>query len=172
MTPEYYNVMKEADLKTGLEAQGAKAAAIPETEEEPPMEENIQTHWSLRLALFGIEKFLILLLSVFDIFCLIFILTVWILRFRAGQIQRRFQSGDDRSAVRAMAGYAELLYRHGPKLYSQKTRETYQKISVIGQRAAFSPHPVSGEERRKPQPASEPCRKNLRQRQAGMRNES
>lgn len=149
MTPEYYNVMKEADLKTGLEAQGAKAAAIPETEEEPPMEENIQTHWSLRLALFGIEKFLILLLSVFDIFCLIFILTVWILRFRAGQIRkRRFQSGDDRSAVRAMAGYAELLYRHGPKLYSQKTRETYQKISVIGQRAAFSPHPVSGEERR------------------------
>ena len=53
------------------------------------MEENIQTHWSLRLALFGIEKFLILLLSVFDIFCLIFILTVWILRFRAGQIRKR-----------------------------------------------------------------------------------
>ena len=47
-----------------------------------------------------------------------------------------------------MAGYAELLYRHGPKLYSQKTRETYARISVIGQRAAFSPHPVSGEERR------------------------
>ena len=51
MTPEYYNVMEEADLTAGLEAKGAKAAAIPEAQDEPPAQENIQTHWSLKLAL-------------------------------------------------------------------------------------------------------------------------
>lgn len=148
MTPEYYNVMKEADLKTGLEAQGAKAAAIPETEEEPPMEENIQTHWSLRLALFGIEKFLILLLSVFDIFCLIFILTVWILRFRAGQIRkRRFQSGDDRSAVCAMAGYAELLPPWTETLFTEDKRDVSKDIR---DRTAGGIQSASGIRRRTP----------------------
>lgn len=148
MTPEYYNVMKEADLNAGLEAKGAKSAAIPETQEEPPAEENIQTHWSLKLALFGIEKFLILLLAVFDIFCLIFVLTVWILRIRANQKRKKqFGSDDDRRAVRAMAGYARVLYRHGAKCYSPETQDAYEKVTMIGQRAAFSPHPVSKEER-------------------------
>lgn len=148
MTPEYYNVMDEADLSAGLEAKGAKAASIPETQEEPPAQENIQTHWSLKLALFGIEKFLLLLLSVFDAFCLIFILTVWGLRIRANQKRKKqFESGDNRRAVRAMAGYAKVLYCHGPKLYSQETQDIYTRISAIGQKAAFSPHPVSKEER-------------------------
>ena len=84
MTPEYYSVMKEADLTAGLEAKGAKAASIPEAESEPPAEENLQTHWSLKLALFGIEKLLILLLALFDTFCLVFILTVC--AFGSGQI--------------------------------------------------------------------------------------
>lgn len=148
MTPEYYNVMKEADLSAGLEAKGAKAAVIPETQEELPAEENIQTHWSLKLALFGIEKFLTLLLTVFDTFCLIFILTVWILRVRANRKRKKlFENRDDRRAVRAMAGYAGTLYRHGPELYSKDTQDQYARITAIGQRAAFSPHPVSGKDR-------------------------
>lgn len=148
MTPEYYGVMKEADLSAGLEAKGAKASAIPETEEEPPAQENIQTHWSLRLALFGIEKFLILILIVFDTFCLLFIVTVWGLRILANRKRKKqFEGEDDRRAVRAMAGYAGMLYRHGPQIYSQKTQDAYAKITAIGQKAAFSPHPVSVKER-------------------------
>ena len=81
--------MKEADLTAGLEAKGAKAASIPEAESEPPAEENLQTHWSLKLALFGIEKLLILLLALFDTFCLVFILTVCGLRIRANYRRKK-----------------------------------------------------------------------------------
>ena len=63
MTPSYYGVMEEADLKTGLEAKGQIAVSVPETEEEPRADENIRTNWSLKLALFGMEK---LLVFVFD----------------------------------------------------------------------------------------------------------
>ena len=149
MTPEYYSVMKEADLTAGLEAKGAKAASIPEAESEPPAEENLQTHWSLKLALFGIEKLLILLLALFDTFCLVFILTVCGLRIRANYRRKKlFTGADDRLAVRAMAGYARVLYAHGSDLYSEEVQRQYREISRIGQRAAFSPHAVSEEERK------------------------
>ena len=108
------HILKEADLTAGLEAKGAKAASIPEAESEPPAEENLQTHWSLKLALFGIEKLLILLLALFDTFCLVFILTVCGLRIRANYHRKKlFMGADDRLAVRAMAGYARVLYAHG-----------------------------------------------------------
>ncbi len=55
---------------------------------------------------------------------------------------------DDRQAVRAMAGYARLLYYHGPELYSEDAMKCYRKTSVIGEKAAFSPHAVSKEERK------------------------
>lgn len=150
MTPEYYGVMKEADLNAGLEAKGARSAAIPDTEEEPPEEENIQTHWNLKLALFGLEKLIILILAVFDIFCLLFILTVCGLRIRANWKRKNlFQGEDDRLAVRAMAGYANRLYSHGgSSLYSEETCRKYREIRRIGQRAAFSPHDISEEERK------------------------
>lgn len=149
MTPEYYSVMKEADLTAGLEAKGAKSAAIPETEEEPPAEENIQTHWNLKLALFGIEKLLILILALFDTFCLLFILAVTGLRIYMNYRRRKlFENADDRLAVRAMAGYARKLYQHGEELYSEDVRRKYGEISRIGQKAAFSPHAVSKEERK------------------------
>ena len=57
MTPEYYNVMEEADLTAGLEAKEPKQPPSRKQWDEPPAQENIQTHWSLKLALFGIESF-------------------------------------------------------------------------------------------------------------------
>ena len=149
MTPEYYNVMKEADLTKGLEAKGARSAVIPETAEEPPADENIQTHWNLKLALFGLEKLLILFLAVFDTFCLIFILTVCGLRIRANiRRNKLFGSEDDCLAVRAMAGYVRVLYHHGETLYSEETRNWYREIKRTGEKAAFSPHGVTREERK------------------------
>ena len=149
MTPEYYKVMEEPDLKAGLEAKGAKAAPLPETASEPPAEENIRTHWSLKLALFGIEKLILLLLAVFDIFCLVFILTVFGLRIYANHRRKKlFRGEDDRLAVRAMAGYARILYYHGEEIYSGETEAQYRKISQIGQKAAFSLHGISAEERK------------------------
>lgn len=40
MTPKYYGVMEEADLKTGLEAKGRQAKAVPE-ETQTMQEEEI-----------------------------------------------------------------------------------------------------------------------------------
>ena len=97
----------------------------------------------------SVEKLLILLLAVFDLFCLIFIFTVCVLRIHANRRRRKlFESEDDRQAVRAMAGYARLLYYHGPELYSEDAMKCYRKTSVIGEKAAFSPHAVSKEERK------------------------
>ena len=149
MTPSYYGVMEEADLKTGLEAKGQMSVSIPETEEEPPADENIRTNWSLKLALFGMEKLLVLFLMAFDAFCLIFILTVYCMRFVTNyRRKKRFGASDSRMAVRAMAGYARELYEHGKEDYSSETKELYQQISAIGKKAAFSPHPITAAEKR------------------------
>ena len=148
MTPAYYGVMEEADLKTGLEAKGKLAVSIPESVAEPPKEENIRTNWSLKLALFGMEKFLLLFLIVFDFFCLAFILAVFALRIRTNwKRKKRFASRDNRIAVRAMAGYARTLYQHGPQIYSEETRSLYASLCQAGQKAAFSPHQISAMEK-------------------------
>lgn len=147
MTPSYYGVMEEANLKTGLEAKGKLAASIPETESQPPVEEDIRTNFSLKLALFGIEKFLLLFLIVFDTFMFLFILAVVFLRAFTNRKRRKcFASQDAKLAVRAMAGYARVLYEHGAQ-YSDETTLLYEEVTKIGQKAAFSPHPVSASER-------------------------
>ena len=126
MTPEYYGVMEEADLKTGLEAKGRQAKAVPEETQTMQEEENIQTHWSLKLALFGIEKFFLLFLAVFDGFCVLFIFTVVMLRIRVSYRRRkRFLSRDDKKALCAMAGYAEDLYNRGENGYSKRAEELW-----------------------------------------------
>ena len=149
MTPSYYGVMEETDLKTGLEAKGRQAAPVQEEETPPPTVENIRTNWSLKLALFGMEKFFLLLLIVFDIFCLCFMLTILFLRVYANcQRRRKFHGKDSRIAIRAMAGYARELYAHGEETYSPETRKLYEEVKSIGQKAAFSPHPVTAKEKR------------------------
>ena len=148
MTPEYYGVMEEADLKTGLEAKGRQAKAVPEETQTMQEEENIQTHWSLKLALFGIEKFFLLFLAVFDGFCVLFIFTVVMLRIRASYRRRkRFLSRDDKKALCAMAGYAEDLYSRGENGYSKRAEELYQQVYQAGQKAAFSQHKIQLQEK-------------------------
>ena len=156
MTPEYYGVMDEADLKTGLEAKGRQAKAVPEEAQTEQEEENIQTHWSLQLALFGIEKFFLLFLAVFDAFCVVFILTVVMLRIQALYMRRkRFSNKDEKKALCAMAGYAQDLYSKGEAGYSKEAEELYQQVYQAGQKAAFSPHSIQFKEQ-------EACRECIR----------
>ena len=148
MTPEYYDVMEEPDLTAGLEAKGARTAPLPETEnntkQNPP---SIQTHWNLKLAVTGVIEFILLLLAVFDLFGIGFFLTVCILR-TAANIRRKkaFQSEDRKKAVRAMAGYAGRLYKKGS--FDKKLSRQFENTWQTGQKAAFSPHEISQEERR------------------------
>ena len=93
-------------------------------------------------------KFILLLLLVFDIFGICFLITVYILRAVANiRRKRAFQSQDRRQAVRAMAGYAGRLYEQGT--FDEKLSGEFQNTWRTGQKAAFSPHEISQEERQK-----------------------
>ena len=147
MTPEYYDVMEETDLTLGLEAEGSKAASLPETEAKTESTPEIQTHWNLKLAIMGLARFLLILLIVFDIFCILFFLLISGLRVRACLKRKRaFVAADSRAAVRALVGYAAKLYAHGE--YPDEVTESYEKTWQIGEKAAFSPHDISEEERK------------------------
>lgn len=150
MTPEYYNVMEEPDLTLGLETKGSKTIPVPKTDTEKNGSSDVKTHWNLRLAIIGLTRFLVLLLVVFDFFCLVFFLTVCALRICAILRRRKvFGTADSRNAVRAMTGYAAQLYIRGN--YSQEVKKLYRDIYRIGEKAAFSRHPISEEEQRKAQ---------------------
>ena len=90
------------------------------------MEENIRTNFSLKLALFGIEKFLLLFLIVFDTFMFLFILAVIFLRTFTNRREEVLCLPGYQLAVRAMAGYARVLYEHGTQ-YSDETTLLYEK---------------------------------------------
>ena len=161
MTPEYYGVMEEPDLTLGLEAEGARTAPVPET--EPEQKENtpeINTHWNLQIAVTGLVKFILLLLLVFDIFGICFLITVCILRAVANiRRKRAFQSQDRRQAVRAMAGYAGRLYEQGT--FDEKLSGEFQNTWRTGQKAAFSPHEISSEERQEVEKCVKALKKEL-----------
>ena len=147
MTPEYYGVMEESDLTLGLEAEGSKATSLPETEAKTEDTPEIQTHWNLKLAVMGLVRFLLILLIVFDIFCILFFLLISGLRVRASLKRKRaFAVSDSRAAVRALTGYAAKLYAHGE--YPDEVTESYEKTWQIGEKAAFSLHDISEEERK------------------------
>ena len=161
MTPEYYGVMEEPDLTLGLEAEGARTAPLPETETE--QKENtleINTHWNLQIAVTGLVKFILLLLLVFDIFGICFLITVCILRAVANiRRKRAFHSQDRRQAVRAMAGYAGRLYEQGT--FDEKLSSEFQNTWRTGQKAAFSPHEISSEERQEVEECVKALKKEL-----------
>ena len=110
----------------------------------------------LQLALFGIEKFFLLFLAVFDAFCVVVILTVVMLRIQALYMRRkRFSNKDEKKALCAMAGYAQDLYSKGEAGYSKEAEELYQQVYQAGQKAAFSPHSIQFKEQ-------EACRECIR----------
>lgn len=157
MTPEYYGVMEEPDLTVGLEAEGSKAASLPETETKTDNSQEIQTHWNLKLAIMGLARFLLLLLFVFDIFCMMFFLAISGQRIIAeAKRKKAFAAADNRAAVRAMTGYAAKLYAHGT--YTDELTEAYENTWQIGEKAAFSPHNISNEERK----TAEQCVKKIK----------
>lgn len=147
MTPEYYGVMEEPDLTLGLEAQGSRTAPLPEVQDHTEELPDIQTHWNLKLALAGLTRFLILLLLVVDVFCILFFVIVCGLRiWQNFRRKKAFAAKDSRAAVRALTGYAVQLYRHGD--YTPELCERYQMAYRTGEKAAFSRHEISEEERK------------------------
>ena len=155
MTPEYYGVMEEPDLTEGLEANGTRAAQPPnmqEENEEPLEEHNLKE--VLSLVLFEIGRVLLWILILFDIFCLLFFLFVFFCRMAAKWKRKRaFSSRDNGYAARQMVKYAEQLYQHKNGDFTENVENLYKNAYRIGEKAAFSRHEISGEERK----AAEEC---------------
>lgn len=149
MTPKYYGVMEEPDLSIGLEAKGAKVAEPPKEEpqvEEPQEESNLQR--VLSIALRQIGKILVFAIGIFDVFCLLFFLWVCICRIWANLRRRRaFACKDNGRATRQLVHYAEQLYQHKNADFSENVENRYQMVYRIGEKAAFSRHGISSEER-------------------------
>lgn len=150
MTPEYYGIMEEPDLTVGLEADGTKAAKPPKPQEEKEWQEeegNLQR--VLSLALYQIGKIILMALILFDILCLLFFLWVLLKRTTANIRRRRaFKVRDNGQAARQMIKYAEKLYQHKEGDFSENVENLYQKAYRIGEKAAFSQHGISVEERK------------------------
>lgn len=156
MTPEYYGVMEEPDLSLGLETSGTRTAArLPETEEEaPPLKERSDLRRLLSLAFYQLGRILLILLVLFDSFCLLFFLWVVILRLAVNRKRRKaFADRDNKRAVCQMVRYAEQLYQHRTADFSNGLEAQYQGIYRIGEKAAFSRHEISPKERE----AAEEC---------------
>lgn len=150
MTPEYYGIMEEPDLTAGLEADGTRTAQPPEIQEEKeePLEEN-DLKEVLSLVLLQIGKILLWAVILFDIFCLIFFLWVFLCRMAAKWKRRRaFLNRDNGYAARQMVKYAEQLYQHKNGDFTENVENLYKKTYRIGEKAAFSRHEISAEERR------------------------
>lgn len=149
MTPEYYDMMQQPDFTKGLEADSTVIMQEPEEEEEEP-ETQEEGDLKNRLVGFLIElgKFILIVLVCFDIFCLLFFLYALIRRWMAnGKRKKAFANVDNRAAVCSMVGYMTSIFAEAGDIFSDDMKEEYAKAYRIGEKAAYSPHEISGEER-------------------------
>lgn len=149
MTPEYYDVMEQPDLSRGLQTDSSVVIQPPkkqETEQQQRSSEALKEHLSQIILNFG--KLLLGLLIAFDLFC-VFVFLYLLVRRAAANVKRRrqFHSEESSGAVCAMVSYMERLMQELDAGLNDETASAYQGAYQIGQKAAFSPHCISEEER-------------------------
>ncbi len=151
MTPEYYELMETPDLTKGLEPSQSTTVEEPEEEEEKPEEDKNTGPLKQKLvtALLDLAKLLMALLLLFDLFCLMFFLYALIRRARANSSRKKaFRQKENRLAVQSMVGYMTKLMQLAGEIYTDQERALYRNTYQIGEKAAFSLHEISEQERR------------------------
>lgn len=149
MTPEYYEVMDAPDFTKGLEADSTIVMQEPEQEEEEP---NVNSAGDLKQKLIGffidLGKILLSILIMIDVFCILFFLYSLIRRGIANLKRKKaFQNKDNRLAVQSMTGYMTRLVTLGDGIFEVEEMDSYRAAYQIGEKAAFSLHDISDEER-------------------------
>lgn len=163
VSPDFKKVMQQPDLSTGIQAGTTAASAEGTVEDKQELSEKSLPEL-LKETMFDFLKILFVLFVGFDLIVLILFITSVVGRILAA-LKRRyaFRSEDNRRAVLAMLQYASdlILYGHEElygqkkskkasylnKNYSKELSELYLKACVIGERAAFSRHTISEDEK-------------------------
>lgn len=150
MTPEYYDVMEQPDLTRGLQTDSSVLIQPPkeqELEQEQNTAENLKEH--LSQIFLNLGKLILWMLIGFDLFCVLVFLYLLLRRFIANRKRHKaFHDRDVRTAVCSMTGYMERLMQELGAGLSDEATGIYRMAHQIGQKAAFSPHRISEEERR------------------------
>lgn len=149
MYPDACEQMETPDFTKGLEADSTITLEEPEEEKE---EETKQDTSDLKKKLVGfflqVGKILLAILLFLDAcFVLFFIYSMagrWIVMYRR---KKAFTDRDNRQAVRSMTAYSARLMPELTEWIDEEQRKEYQEIYQIGEKAAFSLHPISEEER-------------------------
>ena len=163
VSPDFKKVMQQPDLSTGIQAGTTAASAEGTVEDKQELSEKSLPEL-LKETMFDFLKILFVLFVGFDLIVLILFITSVVGRILAA-LKRRyaFRSEDNRRAVLAMLQYTSdlILYGHEElygqkkskkasylnKNYSKELSELYLKACVIGERAAFSRHTISEDEK-------------------------
>lgn len=151
MYPDAYDQMETPDFTKGLEADSTITLEEPEDEKE---EESKQDTSNLKKKLAGfflqVGKILLAILLFLDVcFLLFFVYSMagrWIAMHRR---KKAFTDRDNRRAVRSMTAYSAGLVAELTEWMEEAQWNEYQEIYQIGEKAAFSLHPISEEEREK-----------------------
>lgn len=150
MTPEYYDVMEQPDLTKGLQADSSIVIKPPQNQAQEP-ENNSSEDLKERLSqiFLNLGKIILWILICIDVFSILVFLFLLLRRITANAKRRRqFRNRDSRTAVCSMTGYMTRLVQEAGDNLPEDALQKYQSAYVIGQKAAFSQHELSGEERR------------------------
>lgn len=180
MTPDYYEVMEEPDFTKGLEADSTVVIQEPEEkEEEPDVIEESDLKYKLAGFFIDLAKILLILLLVFDGFCILFFLYSLIRRFFVNAKRKKaFKNPEHRLAVQSMTGYMVRIMAELDEIQEvaftecesenctkgiekwetwKEMKSEYEAAYRIGEKAAFSLHEITKEERQQ----VEACKNNL-----------
>lgn len=149
MTPEYYGVMEEPDLSIGLQTDASRVITPPQTQmQEPEKNTSEQLKEHLTQIFLNLGKWILLLLILFDLGCLLLFLYLQIRRTAANlKRYRQFRQKDSRRAICSMIGYMRQLNQEAEQALQNERKNRYAQAYQIGQKAAFSLHSLSEEER-------------------------
>ena len=163
VSPDFKKVMQQPDLSMGIQAGTTMASAEGAVEDKQELTEKSLPEL-LKETMLDLLKILFVLFVGFDLIVLILFIASVVGRIVAILRRRHaFRSEDNRRAVLAMLQYASdlILYGHeelyGQKKsqkasylsenYSEELSELYLKACVTGERAVFSRHTISEEEK-------------------------
>lgn len=164
-TPSYMKVMEQAEQYQDIsqlssQSSGSQQQQDEEEEKEEKPEEKPEMDWLLILEI-------VLLVAI----CFILIILLWIIgwvfyqRHKSKKLKKLFEHPDPKSAVRSMFQYTMnilsaagmkiqniSLYGYGPqmeRMFDRETRKAYEEVVFIRQKAVYSGHEITEEEKQK-----------------------
>lgn len=167
MTPVFYGVMEEPDFSRGIQSEqkekqkntGMSASSSTESEQQPDRKSQYMD------LLWSVAAWILRFMELADILLILFFIGTLLRRcWKKRKWKKEFSQEDGKQAVRRMIFYTDriLLFisnerreltkeeriRYLQKYYSQELAEKCRQAEAVGEKAMFSPHAISKEERK------------------------